>query len=546
MERFKNAILKQREKINNRMIEMIGLLKELTTRRTPEKVLIREEAKFPVTKNVNSISLARGEEERSDKVEETLDNTVKRAKKETEITVKEAERNDETKNELIKKAENKETTKSPSSQPVEYYLKHSINKKLIEGLVNNHRPAETDIRLSLASHSYFYPLGITEDVLVKVAKHVYPVYFVILDIKGDERRPFILGTSFLTMEKVVIKFDKGTITLSPRVQNEKIYNCKKNVMVMASHVIGDAIMKSISSLFLLFVTKPTLSLTIMGDKSLNRPRTLGDYSGPSHDGYRNAIELPEGAKVSPYDLAPSSWIIDSIDLNGATRIFSTKKTAKHQNDILMFQQHQDESLYDAWTRFKHLLRKVPHHGSLDYIDANLEHELESMKRQVESLMRREVLLYYEGGLMSLKRPYQEEFEGQILKLIDDQEDHIKQLEEDMRKTKDIFMCLVDSLLATLKIKIEAQRVHSTKIEKITRFPTHTLNIIPKTLKPTMVHRVSIISKIEPTIYRTLRQHLNSNLKMPILHSFEENKLEYEDEDEVKIKMMGTRMDKESL
>nr|GEW36914.1 hypothetical protein [Tanacetum cinerariifolium] len=34
--------------------------------------------------------------------------------------------------------------------------------------------------------------------------------------------------------------------------------------------------------------------------------------------------------------------------------------------------------------------------------------------------------------------------------------------------------------------------------------------------------------------------------MPILHSFEENKLEYEDEDEVKIKIMGTEMDKESL
>ncbi|GJR12788.1 hypothetical protein Tco_0795440 [Tanacetum coccineum] len=36
--------------------------------------------------------------------------------------------------------------------------------------------------------------------------------------------------------------------------------------------------------------------------------------------------------------------------------------------------------------------------------------------------------------------------------------------------------------------------------------------------------------------------------MPLLHSFEENKLEYEDEDEdeVKIKMMGTGMDKESL
>ncbi|GJZ38533.1 hypothetical protein Tco_0585096 [Tanacetum coccineum] len=34
--------------------------------------------------------------------------------------------------------------------------------------------------------------------------------------------------------------------------------------------------------------------------------------------------------------------------------------------------------------------------------------------------------------------------------------------------------------------------------------------------------------------------------MPILHSFEENKLEYEDEDVVEIKMMGTKMDKEFL
>ncbi|GKB69818.1 hypothetical protein Tco_0931230 [Tanacetum coccineum] len=34
--------------------------------------------------------------------------------------------------------------------------------------------------------------------------------------------------------------------------------------------------------------------------------------------------------------------------------------------------------------------------------------------------------------------------------------------------------------------------------------------------------------------------------MPLLHSFEENKLEYGDEDAVEIKMMGTGMDKESL
>ncbi|GJT97962.1 zinc finger, CCHC-type containing protein [Tanacetum coccineum] len=73
------------------------------------------------------------------------------------------------------------------------------------------RPAETDIKLPLASHSYIYPLRIAEDILVKVVEHVYPVDFVILDIKEDEKRPFILGTPFLTTAKAIIKFDKGNL-----------------------------------------------------------------------------------------------------------------------------------------------------------------------------------------------------------------------------------------------------------------------------------------------------------------------------------------------
>ncbi|GJZ47806.1 MAK10-like protein [Tanacetum coccineum] len=271
MERFENVIFKQREEIKDRMTKMFGLLKEHTTSRALEKVLIREESKFPVTKNVNSISLAKGEEEGSDKTNETLDNTVKPT------------------------AEREEVKEVLSSRPVEYYLKHMINEKLIEGLVDNNRfndslsrarvgkvkgktynvlpwgpvyeailkkkitkkedvegnfeipcsigglkhvnalvnqgsdvnvmpystymkltdemLAETDIRLSLASHSYIYPLGIAEDVLVEVVEHVYPIDFVILDIKENEKRPFILGTPFLKMAKAAIKFNKGTITL---------------------------------------------------------------------------------------------------------------------------------------------------------------------------------------------------------------------------------------------------------------------------------------------------------------------------------------------
>ena len=48
------------------------------------------------------------------------------------------------------------------------------------------------------------------------------------------------------------------------------------------------------------------------------------------------------------------------------------------NDILMFKQHQDEPICDAWTRFKILLRKVPHHNfdrgpKLKYFTMDIDH-----------------------------------------------------------------------------------------------------------------------------------------------------------------------------
>ncbi|GJW64094.1 hypothetical protein Tco_0115978 [Tanacetum coccineum] len=121
----------------------------------------------------------------------------------------------------------------------------------------------------------------------------------------------------------------------------------------------------------------------MGDD--NHIRTLGDYSKPSHKGYRNTIELPVGNNVVPLR-SDTSWLVqngcsfhglrsedpnqhlkdflkfvDSHDLNGENRE-RTRLTAKLRNDILMFQQHHGESLSEAWTRFKDLLQKVPHQG----------------------------------------------------------------------------------------------------------------------------------------------------------------------------------------
>nr|GEU68315.1 MAK10-like protein [Tanacetum cinerariifolium] len=54
------------------------------------------------------------------------------------------------------------------------------------------------------------------------------------------------------------------------------------------------------------------------------------------------------------------------------QFFPPRRTAKLRNDILMFQQHQRESLSEAWTRFKDLLQKVSYHGIELWLQALLE------------------------------------------------------------------------------------------------------------------------------------------------------------------------------
>nr|GEX10892.1 MAK10-like protein [Tanacetum cinerariifolium] len=145
IERFENDIFKQREEINNRMTEMLGLLKELTTSRTLKKVLIREEARHPITKNINSISLIRMKEKNVEN-NRPIDKSVVETNKSDEeeppkgVDVKnKVERNADDEpaksaREDAIKNEEEEPVGVSSSHTVGYNLNHRINEKLIEGL----------------------------------------------------------------------------------------------------------------------------------------------------------------------------------------------------------------------------------------------------------------------------------------------------------------------------------------------------------------------------------------------------------------------------
>nr|GEW85974.1 RNA-directed DNA polymerase, eukaryota, reverse transcriptase zinc-binding domain protein [Tanacetum cinerariifolium] len=154
----------------------------------------------------------------------------------------------------------------------------------------------------------------------------------------------------------------------------------------------------------------THASTTTGDA--NRPRTIGSYSKPSHEGYRNTIELlAEGANVASLrsdtvrlvqngclfhrlrsedpnqHLKDFLIIVDSLDLNGDTRKGCTYvyfnfpfaiKLAIGLNVSL-----RNPSPRRAY--FKDLLHKVPHHGIDLWLQIQIfyDHVSYHLKREID-------------------------------------------------------------------------------------------------------------------------------------------------------------------
>ncbi|GJS34599.1 zinc finger, CCHC-type containing protein [Tanacetum coccineum] len=293
----------------------------------------------------------------------------------------------------------------------------------------------------------------------------------------------------------------------------------------------------------------------MGDK--NPIRTLGDYSKPSHEGYRNAIKLPEGNNVVPFQYDTNRLVqnrcsfhglrsedpnqhlkdflklVDSLDLDVANKertrlrlfqfflcdqasnwlerlpagsistwedlttrflaqFFPPGRTAKLRNDILIFQQHQGESLSEAWTPLNKTIdyaaegrlgklsaekawttieklaqyedegwndSVILEEGNLDYENPDIEHLLGVMEYKVDTLMKDALLL------MGRK-------------------ERVWQLEEYMKVIVGDFIQLSLEVTRRLKEKTREEGSKMRKIKKITKYPD------VKVLEPLPGHTIS--------------------------------------------------------
>ncbi|GKE22628.1 ribonuclease H-like domain-containing protein, partial [Tanacetum coccineum] len=90
----------------------------------------------------------------------------------------------------------------------------------------------TKMSIQLADRSIKYPIGICENLLVKIDKFIFPVNFVILEME-DASVPIILGRPFLATTRAVIDVHDGKLSL--RVGEERVtFNIGKSMKFASS------------------------------------------------------------------------------------------------------------------------------------------------------------------------------------------------------------------------------------------------------------------------------------------------------------------------
>ncbi|GJY82797.1 DNA-directed DNA polymerase [Tanacetum coccineum] len=82
--------------------------------------------------------------------------------------------------------------------------------------------------IQLADRSIKYPIGVCENLLVKISKFIFPVDFVVLEMDEDELVSIILGRPFLATARAVSDVHEGKLSL--RVGSETVtFNIGKSM-----------------------------------------------------------------------------------------------------------------------------------------------------------------------------------------------------------------------------------------------------------------------------------------------------------------------------
>ncbi|KAK5771938.1 hypothetical protein PVK06_048194 [Gossypium arboreum] len=140
------------------------------------------------------------------------------------------------------------------------------------------KPKQTRMSIQLADKTIRFPRGIIEDVLVKVDKFIFPIDFVVLDIKKDNNTPLILGKPFLATTKTIIDVGIGELTLRVGDETITLQACSSGI---TSNIEGNSPYQSTKT--------DNMTLQKLSFKEVHEPCSANDR-GHIHEERRLRIE----------------------------------------------------------------------------------------------------------------------------------------------------------------------------------------------------------------------------------------------------------------
>nr|GEV57176.1 reverse transcriptase domain-containing protein [Tanacetum cinerariifolium] len=150
----------------------------------------------------------------------------------------------------------------------------------------------TCMTLELAGHSISRPVGVVEDVFVKVGTFHFPADFVVVDFDADPRVPLILGRSFLKTKRALIdvfeaKTDKSSIDEPLEVELRDLPPHLKYVFLEGDDKFPVIITKDLS------VEEKTTLITVLKSHKRAIACKLSDIKGIHPNFYTQKILMEE-------------------------------------------------------------------------------------------------------------------------------------------------------------------------------------------------------------------------------------------------------------
>ncbi|XP_033510449.1 uncharacterized protein [Nicotiana tomentosiformis] len=162
-------------------------------------------------------------------------------------------------------------------------------------------PRITSMRLQMADRSIKRPVGIVDDVLVKVGKFLLPADFFILDCAIDKEIPIVLGRPFLSTGGALMDSERNEIKF--RVNNEEVtFQASKGMKLPHAY-------ESISIIDVVDELEDLVEVK-MEEKCLGEALAaiLVNFDGEDMKGYVESVNALEG--LGSYTYAPKNISLD--------------------------------------------------------------------------------------------------------------------------------------------------------------------------------------------------------------------------------------------